>query len=86
MNLIEIYTISRCPYCEKAKKLFRLLNLEYKEYNIEDVYDSMIEKLSKACGRTLTTVPQILINREYIGGYDDLEAIYKMGKINEFLN
>lgn len=83
---IDIYTSSTCPYCTKAKKLFKALNLEYREHNIDFDFDGMCEELSLMFGKQLQTVPQIIVNGKLIGGYSDLEVLYKNGKLNEILN
>lgn len=87
MNNIEIYTTESCPYCIKAKKLFKMLSLNYKEHNVEKSFDKMLKTLEQKHGLTgISTVPQIIINGKYVGGYDDLEQLYKTQKLNEFLN
>lgn len=85
MNNIEIYTSATCPYCIKAKKLLQMLKLEYTEHNAEDNFDKMCSELEKKYNRQINTVPQIIINDNYIGGYSDLETLYKSGRLNEYL-
>ena len=85
MNKIEVFTSSTCPYCTKAKKLLQMLNLEYTEHNVDDDFDGMCEELSTTFGKQIQTVPQIIINGHYIGGYTDLEAVHKNGKLKELL-
>lgn len=82
---IDIYTSSTCPYCTKAKKLFKSLNLEYREHNIDFDFDGMCEELSLMFGKQLQTVPQIIVNGRLIGGYCDLEVLYKNGKLDEII-
>ncbi len=86
MNNIEIYTSNTCPYCIKAKKLLQMLNLDYTEHNVDNDFDRMCEELSARYGQNVQTVPQIIINGHYIGGYTDLEAMHKSGKLKEILN
>ncbi len=87
MNKITIYTSTACPYCIKAKKLFKMLNLDYEEINSDENFDEMCENLSKQYNRPgISTVPQIIINGNYVGGYDDLEHLYKTKKLDEILN
>lgn len=86
MNKIEIYTTKLCPFCIKAKKLLTSLNLEYTEHDIEDSFDAMCSRLGTQFGKTISTVPQIIINDKYVGGYTDLESIYKSGELNTYLN
>ena len=85
MNKIEVFTSSTCPYCTKAKKLLQMLNLEYTEHNVDDDFDGMCEELSTTFGKQIQTVPQIIINGHYVGGYTDLESIHKNGKLKELL-
>ena len=85
MNNIEIYTSATCPYCIKAKKLLQMLKLEYTEHNVEDNFDKMCSELEEKYNRQINTVPQIIINDNYIGGYSDLETLYKSGRLNEYL-
>ncbi len=85
MNKIEVFTSSTCPYCTKAKKLLQMLNLEYIEHNVDDDFDGMCEELSTTYGKQIQTVPQIIINGHYVGGYTDLETIHKNGKLKELL-
>ncbi len=86
MNKVTIYTSQTCPYCIKAKKLLKMLNLDYTEINIENNFDEMCDKLSKQYNiPSISTVPQIIINDHYIGGYDDLESLYKNKKLDEIL-
>ncbi len=66
---IEIYSLEWCPYCEKAKNYFKSKGYSYQEYDIEDE-DSKAEMTERTGGAK--TVPQIFINDQLIGGYDDL--------------
>lgn len=85
MNNVVIYTSKTCPYCVKAKKLLQMLNLEYEEKNVDNDFEGMCEDLSLEFGKQIQTVPQIIINGNYIGGYTDLEAFHKSGKLKTIL-
>lgn len=87
MNKIDIYTSQTCPYCVKAKKLLSMLKLEYTEHNVDNSFDEMCNELSEKYNQPgISTVPQIIINDHYIGGYDDLENMYKTKKLAEILD
>lgn len=86
MNKVDIYTTQTCPYCIKAKKLLSMLKLDYTEHNVDDSFDEMCRTIGEKFNRSIATVPQIIINDKYVGGYTDLEAIYKSGEINHYLN
>lgn len=85
MNKIDIYTSSACPYCVKAKKLLSTLGLTYTEHNVDESFDEMTKELSEKFNKTVMTVPQIIINDNYVGGFTDLESMYKSGKLKEIL-
>ncbi len=86
MNKIEIYTSKVCPFCVKAKKLLQMLKLEYNEYDVDNSFEDMYRNIGEKFGRAISTVPQIIINDKYVGGYTDLEALYKSGELNSYLN
>lgn len=86
MNKIEIYTSKVCPFCVKAKKLLQMLKLEYNEYDVDNSFEDMCKNIGEKFGRSISTVPQIIINDKYVGGYTDLEALYKSGELNSYLN
>ena len=67
-----MYTKTVCPYCVRAKNLLKSKGLEWSELNIEtpEIRESFMEQFP-----TVRTVPQILINGERIGGYQELEAL-----------
>lgn len=75
MKKILIYTTNTCPYCIMAKKLLQDKQLSYTEIRV-DLDDEEREKMITLSGRR--TVPQIFIDEELIGGYDDLHAYFKL--------
>ena len=75
-----IYTTNWCAYCKAAKQLlssrgfdFSEINLEEKGMDREDLYELTGER----------TVPQILMNGNPIGGFDDLQQLDASGKLTE---
>ncbi len=84
MKKILIYSSNICPYCTAAKELLQNLNLSFHEEIVDNKNDVRGEMLKKSNGRT--TVPQIFIGKLHVGGYDDLEAIYKSGELMSLLN
>ena len=87
MNDIETKTLPSCPNGLKVKKFLKSLNLDYKEHDISENQEKMREELKNKFNLpSAATVPQITINGHYVGGYTDLENMYKTGKLNEILN
>lgn len=80
MKKIIIYTKDNCPFCDMAKNLFNNKNLQYKEINVSNDQEKIEEMIQKAQGRR--TVPQIFIDEEHIGGFDDLSEYNKNGKLD----
>lgn len=74
-----IWSKYHCPYCEKAKSLLKLRRIEYEERKIGDGWtkEELLESVP-----TARTVPQIILDGEYIGGYQELEN-YFYGKKDE---
>ena len=81
---IEIYTSSSCFYCKMAKRLFNEKEISYIEFDVTNNDDLRKEMLSKSNGSR--TVPQIFIQGESIGGFDDLYALHKSGQLIPKLN
>lgn len=79
---IEIYTTEWCPYCHAAKSLLEEKGAAYDEVDASDpeVRAAMIQR---ARGRR--TVPQIFIGETHVGGYDDMAALDRQGKLDPLL-
>jgi len=70
MPLVEIYTTAMCPFCVRAKKLLNKKGVEYTEYDVTMDPEGRKKMTVRAEGRT--SVPQIFIEGEAIGGCDEL--------------
>lgn len=80
---IEIYIKPTCPYCVRAKALLTSKNVAFEVIDIAQNPDRRPEMIERANGRT--TVPQIFINDQHIGGCDDLHALNDAGKLDPLL-
>ncbi|THE65655.1 thioredoxin reductase [Salinadaptatus halalkaliphilus] len=80
---VEIYTKDDCPYCEKAKDLFDSKEIEYETYNVTGDDDLFEEMVDRAEGRK--TAPEVFIDDELIGGWDDTSALNETGELDEKL-
>ena len=78
MSLIKIYTTNWCSYCVMAKRYFDEQEMSYEEINIEEKGMSR-EELQKVTGGM--SVPQIIIDDEVIGGYDNLMEMASAGEL-----
>lgn len=79
---IEMYTRADCPYCSRAKALLAQHGAECKEIVIDQEELKQQEMVARS-GRT--SVPQIFINEEHIGGCDDLLALDAQQKLSALL-
>jgi GrxC family glutaredoxin len=82
MPKVVIYTTSYCPYCFRAKALLRSKNVEFEEIDVTDdaARRAEMERLSAR-----RTVPQIFIDDQSIGGYDDARRLDATGELNRLL-
>ena len=83
MKNITIYTGPRCNYCDAAKRLLIRNNVAYNEINIATVVGAMDEMIKKANGKK--TIPQIFVDGQHIGGYDEIRALEKENRLQDLL-
>ena len=84
MKTVRIYTTPICPYCARAKSLFRKKGVEFQEIDIFMDADARKEMERNTGGAR--TVPQIFIGDTHVGGCDDLHALEKEGKLDGLLS
>jgi glutaredoxin 3 len=80
---VEIYSKSTCGFCYRAKQLLESKGVDYDEYELSWGSPRREEMIQRAGGRT--TVPQIFINGQHIGGCDDLHRLDREGKLEQYL-
>jgi len=68
---ITIYSKPNCIYCDKSKALLKGLDLSYEEKMFGKDFKSP-EELYEAVGKQVRTMPQIKIDGELVGGYNQL--------------
>lgn len=83
MPKIEVYSTAVCPYCVAAKNLLKARGLEWTEVRIDTDATQRDTMLARSGGRR--TVPQIFINEQHVGGYDELLAADRSGKLKQML-
>ncbi|MDQ7004210.1 MAG: glutaredoxin 3 [Ghiorsea sp.] len=80
---IEIYSGDYCPYCVRAKSLFKQRGLDFIEYNVQQDPDKRAEMMKRSQGGR--SIPQIFINDQHVGGCDELYALDRKGKLDAWL-
>ncbi|MBN8713767.1 MAG: glutaredoxin 3 [Xanthomonadales bacterium] len=83
MSKIEIYATASCPYCVAAKNLLKAKGLAWNEVRVDTDMEQRQTMLARSGGQR--TVPQIFINDTYVGGYDELVAADRSGRLAELL-
>lgn len=83
MAKIEIYTKAFCPYCSRAVKLLGDKGVTFEEYDVTMGGPKKAEMVERSGGRM--TMPQIFIDDRHIGGFDDMAAMDRAGKLDPLL-
>jgi glutaredoxin 3 len=82
MKSVIVYTTEHCSRCASAKMLLRRRGIEYEEVNLAKDPDGRAE-LSLRTG--MVTFPQIVIDDETLGGFDDLLAADRGGRLQQLV-
>jgi glutaredoxin 3 len=82
MKKITVYTTEPCAYCRQAKALLAKRGLDYDEINLAKDADGRVE-LARRTG--MMTFPQVIIGDELVGGFDQLSAADRSGRLAELL-
>jgi len=82
MARIEIYTTPWCGYCARAKALLEKKGAAFEE---TDVMEDAVKRSEMRERSRRTTVPQIFINGQHVGGSDELAALEQAGKLDALL-
>lgn len=80
---VVIYTKSTCPYCRAAKALLRRKGVPFDEISVDGDRVAQMAMAARAGGRS--TVPQIFIGEEHLGGCDDLYDLEAAGELDGLL-
>ena len=82
MARVLMYTTAICPYCVNAKKLLAQKGVDVEEIRVDQNPQLRNEMMQKSGQRT---VPQIWIGDFHVGGFTDLWALDKQGKLDGLL-
>jgi len=83
MPEVEVYTQPWCPFCARALRLLSEKGVSIREIDAPHGTSEREEARRRSGGRT--TVPQIFIGGQHVGGSDDLLALDRAGKLDEML-
>jgi glutaredoxin 3 len=83
MSKVTMYSTGVCPYCQMAERLLRSKGVaEIDKIRVDLEPERRVEMMEKTGRRT---VPQIYIGETHVGGYDDLAALDRAGRLDELL-
>ena len=83
MPTITLYATAVCPYCIQAERLLKSRGATDITKIRVDAEPGLREAMMARTGRR--TVPQIYIGDVHVGGYDDLVALDRAGKLDPLL-
>jgi glutaredoxin 3 len=79
---ITLYTSAICPYCVAAKNFLKSKGQVWTEVRIDLDFEQRQAMIARA---KRTSVPQIFIGQTHVGGYDDMIALHRAGKLEPLL-
>lgn len=83
MKPVTLYTTPFCGFCLAAKRLLSRKGIAFEEIDVAGVPERRIEMVQRSRGRR--TVPQIFIGEEHVGGFDEVAALDRAGKLDPML-
>jgi glutaredoxin 3 len=83
MAHVLMYTTASCPYCVQADRLLARKGVKDVEHVRVDLEPGRRVEMMQKTGRR--TVPQIYIGDHHVGGFDDLAAMERAGKLDSLL-
>ena len=81
---IDIYTSPLCGFCTIAKNLLIKKGVYFIEYDV--LKDPSLNAIMIELANGTKTVPQIFINQQHIGGWEQLFGLEQNGKLDEILS
>ena len=83
MPTIRMYSTAVCPFCQRAEMLLKSKGVAEIEKIRVDLNSARRDEMIQKTGRR--TVPQIYIGEVHVGGFDDLAALDRAGKLDALL-
>jgi glutaredoxin 3 len=83
MSRVKIFSTARCPICDKTKNLLNKWGVPYIEAKVDSDHAALREMAEITDGAR--TVPQIVIDGKWIGGFTDLTMLHMDGDLDELI-
>lgn len=79
----KVFSLSYCTWCKKAKEHLKAMKMPYKSFEVDTLpiktRDAFIKKLTRHTRKS--TFPQIFVQGQFVGGYDDLVSRFPLRKV-----
>jgi glutaredoxin 3 len=82
MKSVLVFTIEPCPYCRMVKSLLAKRGITFEEIDLSDDPGARYELVEQT---GLMTFPQVIIDEQLLGGYDEVRAADQSGRLLELL-
>ncbi|WP_022950637.1 glutaredoxin 3 [Leucothrix mucor] len=79
---VVMYSTRFCPYCMRARRLLSSKGVEFEDIDV-GADAALWKTMASLSGRD--TVPQIFINDQSVGGFDDIAHLDRLGKLDPLL-
>jgi glutaredoxin 3 len=83
VSRVEVYTQNWCPYCARAINLLKKKGVTFEEIDAPSGSAERAASVQRSGGRT--SVPQVFIDGAHVGGWDELSALERAGKLDPML-
>lgn len=77
-----MYSTPYCPFCVMARRLLSRKGVQVDEIRVDEA--NTRDEMMRITGRR--TVPQIFVGDVHVGGFDDLHALDRAGRLDPLLN
>ncbi len=83
MARVTVYSTGTCPICDKTKTLLKKWQIAYQEVRIDQDREALKQMLELT--NHARTVPQLAIDGEWIGGFNELTERHMEGELDELM-
>lgn len=82
MRSVTMYSTAYCPFCRMAENLLQVKGAPIDKIRVDLEPERRVEMMTRTGRRT---VPQIYIGELHVGGYDELAALERAGRLDQLL-
>ena len=83
MTRVKVYSTGTCPICDKTKNLLSKWNVPYEEVRVDQDHSGLREMAELTNGAR--TVPQIVIDGKWVGGFSELTELHMDGELDDLI-